>query len=258
VPLETATYIHQLEPANPAGTDQLAQGDDHLRMIKAVLKATFPNITGPVLKSQSELNSTGFSMPIGFIGVWYGSAETVPSGWAICNGQTVTRSDGGGSITLPDLRDRVVIGAGTAAPQGTQIGAATAAGSTGAAGSHTHSVSGGEHTHSGTVQGTALTEAQLPSHKHANGVTDISSGLVFSRGSTPAATTTEDSIDNDGAQGTHEGWTSSVGGGQAHSHGLTINSSSHSHTVGAGGEHTHSLTVSTLQPSTGLHFIMKV
>ncbi len=41
--LEAGTYVSDLNAAQPPGTDQKKQGDDHLRLIKSVLKATFPN-----------------------------------------------------------------------------------------------------------------------------------------------------------------------------------------------------------------------
>lgn len=41
--LETGTYISDLVPSNPPGTDKKKQGDDHLRLIKEVLQNTFPN-----------------------------------------------------------------------------------------------------------------------------------------------------------------------------------------------------------------------
>lgn len=41
--LETATYVSDLAPSNPATGDLRAQGDDHLRLLKSVLQATFPN-----------------------------------------------------------------------------------------------------------------------------------------------------------------------------------------------------------------------
>lgn len=41
--LETGTYVSDLTPTNPISTDKKGQGDDHLRLIKAVLQATFPN-----------------------------------------------------------------------------------------------------------------------------------------------------------------------------------------------------------------------
>lgn len=41
--LEAATYVNDLNSSNPTATDPRAQGDDHLRLIKAALKTTFPN-----------------------------------------------------------------------------------------------------------------------------------------------------------------------------------------------------------------------
>ena len=43
--LETATGIYDLNSANPTGTDQKAQGDDHIRLIKSTLLNTFANVT---------------------------------------------------------------------------------------------------------------------------------------------------------------------------------------------------------------------
>ena len=54
--LEVGTYLDDLVNTNPASTDGIGQADDHIRLIKKVLKNTFPNITGPVLGSQAELN----------------------------------------------------------------------------------------------------------------------------------------------------------------------------------------------------------
>lgn len=54
--LETATYISDLVSSNPTSSDGLSQGDDHLRLLKSTLKATFPNISGVVTPTQAELN----------------------------------------------------------------------------------------------------------------------------------------------------------------------------------------------------------
>ena len=54
----TPTYIDDLDANDPAATDPLSQADDHIRNIKRVLKQTFPNITGPVTKTQAQLDST--------------------------------------------------------------------------------------------------------------------------------------------------------------------------------------------------------
>jgi hypothetical protein len=54
--LESATYIDGLVATNPAASDAISTADDHLRLIKATIKATFPEITGPVTLSHSEIN----------------------------------------------------------------------------------------------------------------------------------------------------------------------------------------------------------
>ena len=41
--LESATYVSGLVATNPSGSDSISQGDDHLRLIKTVLKNTLPN-----------------------------------------------------------------------------------------------------------------------------------------------------------------------------------------------------------------------
>jgi len=54
--LESTTYINGLVATNPAGTDARSQGDDHIRMVKSAVKATFPNITGAITPTHTELN----------------------------------------------------------------------------------------------------------------------------------------------------------------------------------------------------------
>lgn len=43
--LESGTFVQDLQQTNPPGTDKKKQGDDHLRLIKTVLKNNFPNAT---------------------------------------------------------------------------------------------------------------------------------------------------------------------------------------------------------------------
>ena len=56
--LESATYISQLVAANPPGTDPISQGDDHIRMIKDVLKTQFSGLSGTtaVTADGAEMN----------------------------------------------------------------------------------------------------------------------------------------------------------------------------------------------------------
>jgi len=54
--LESGSYISDLVSTNPPGTDDRATADDHLRLIKAILKTTFPSINGAVTTTPAELN----------------------------------------------------------------------------------------------------------------------------------------------------------------------------------------------------------
>lgn len=54
--LETATYINGLNSANPTATDNKSEGDDHIRLVKSTLLATFPAVTGAVTATHTELN----------------------------------------------------------------------------------------------------------------------------------------------------------------------------------------------------------
>lgn len=54
--LESATYIDGLVITNPTGADAKSTSDDHHRLIKSTLKATFPNIAGAVSPTHTELN----------------------------------------------------------------------------------------------------------------------------------------------------------------------------------------------------------
>jgi microcystin-dependent protein len=149
--LETANYISGLVSTNPTSTDTVSQADDHIRLIKKVLKDTFPNINAPVTATPAQLNS---AVPTGFIGMWSGSLATIPTGWALCDGS-------GGR---PDLRDRFIVGAGSTYSIGATGGANSVSlteanipshthsfsgsGSSSEAGSHSHTINDPGHTHS--------------------------------------------------------------------------------------------------------------
>jgi len=49
-------YIDDLVSTNPTATDNVAQGDDHIRGIKNVLKLTLPNVAGAITPTHTELN----------------------------------------------------------------------------------------------------------------------------------------------------------------------------------------------------------
>jgi hypothetical protein len=54
--VETATYISDLNTSYPAAGDSQTEGDDHIRLVKSTVKATFPNISGAVTPTHTELN----------------------------------------------------------------------------------------------------------------------------------------------------------------------------------------------------------
>lgn len=59
--LEAGSTIASLVSSNPTSGDSVSRGDDHLRLIKSVLKATFPGAGGqgftvPITATEAELN----------------------------------------------------------------------------------------------------------------------------------------------------------------------------------------------------------
>jgi len=120
MPLETATHIKDLVITNPASSDGLNQGDDHMRMIKSVLitdigdamtskSVTVPDGSSgaPSIGYKADItagfyrNATGQqtvvgsllgtgTVDIGFIGLF--AAASVPTGYLACDGQAVSRT----------------------------------------------------------------------------------------------------------------------------------------------------------------------
>ncbi len=174
--LEATVYIDGLNSANPTATDGLAQGDDHIRLIKSAVKATFPNVAAAVTVTPAELNylhddgSTG-SQFTGMFGAFAG-LKSVP--WLRCNGGTFAFTDypslgtflgfSSGTCTLPNMEDtgRFIRSVTTGlAVNATQANALKA---------HTHTLTtdlGGIHAHTGTT-------AAAGSHTHTATVTDPS------------------------------------------------------------------------------------
>jgi len=52
--LETATYIYNLVATNPTSTDPKSEGDDHIRVIKSVIKNSFAGFPGMVVVTGTE------------------------------------------------------------------------------------------------------------------------------------------------------------------------------------------------------------
>jgi hypothetical protein len=59
MPVESAKYVNQLKPQQPAGGESISEGDDHLRTIKYTLTESFPNISSAVTSTPAQLNKVG-------------------------------------------------------------------------------------------------------------------------------------------------------------------------------------------------------
>lgn len=52
--VEAATYVSELNPALPSGSNAILEGDNHLRLLKSVLQNTFPGLGGRAWRTQSK------------------------------------------------------------------------------------------------------------------------------------------------------------------------------------------------------------
>lgn len=273
MPVENAQFINTLNPVYPAATDAVAQADDHIRLIKQVLKDTFPNINAAVTATPIQLNNL---FPVGGIIMWSGATNAIPTGWALCNGQTVNKLDGSGTITTPDMRDRFVVGWKDASGSGASAVPAVAPSATG--GSHTKTVdtatggahahtgttsSAGDHNHGGSTGSHVLTVAQMPSHNHRNrhwsdmstgggGVGTYPAGLTFAAQAARGLRSPSYDVSNDNEiepAGSNQGHSHTISSAGAHTHTLTI---------GEGGAHVHTLTVDVRPAYFTVAYLMKI
>jgi len=139
---ETATYISQLVATNPVASDSVSVGDDHLRMLKTVLKTQFSGLSGTtaVTATEAEMNY----LDIATLGtsadskvLTQASGVVTIAGDVVVSGTTpkVTIGDAGAEdtmlafdgnavdfhVSLDDTADDLVIGTGTTAGTATAI-----------------------------------------------------------------------------------------------------------------------------------------
>lgn len=208
--LESGTYIDSLNVANPVSTDALAQADDHLRLIKSTIKATFPNLAGAVTLTHAEINALqglagNLSAPQGTQMVF--ASSPAPTGWT-----TQTANN--------DKALRVVNGSTTLGTGGS-VAFTTAFASYTPTGSVNSPITG-------SVAAVALSVNQIPAHRHfiAANVTNNSDITITSTNQAKRGGHTELSSNNSedyhlGGVTTDAtvGRTSSVGSSQTHTHG---------------------------------------
>ena len=54
--VENATHINNLDPTYPTSPDAVSEGDNHIRLIKTAVKATFPSLTGATQATAAQMN----------------------------------------------------------------------------------------------------------------------------------------------------------------------------------------------------------
>jgi hypothetical protein len=70
MPLEAGTTLEDLNDIWPLGSDSRSQGDDHIRLLKSILKIQFPGVDGdgfkiPITATEAEINfSAGLDVNI--------------------------------------------------------------------------------------------------------------------------------------------------------------------------------------------------
>jgi len=189
--LESGTYIDSLVSTNPTATDTVAQADDHLRLIKATLLATFPNVTGAITVDETTLN--GFDARIAALE----AIDTIPAGTRMLFQQTAAPTGWTKITTEDDKALRVVSGT---ASTGGSVAFTSAFAAQSVAGTIANTVSG-------SVGGTTLTNAQLPNN-------------WYFKPNTPGGSLS-DNYANFNYQAHHVDWITYriQGGNQAHAHG---------------------------------------
>lgn len=200
--------------------------------------------------------------PIGVIRFFAGSV--VPNGWLLCNGSAISRKTYGDlfkvigttygagnsntTFTLPDMRGRLPIGAGTGTSLttrtlGANLGAETVTLAETNLPPHTHTATVGtqsaNHTHTGTSGGHSV------NHTHSYG--------------TPIGTTGATSGIIDTLTGSSSGTPLTGGNSVGHTHSTTFGTQSATHTHGVTNSNTGSGTpFGIMPPSIAVNFIIKI
>ena len=205
MPTETATYIDDLDVTKPGNAEDASEGAAHLRLLKATIKATFPNVDAAVTATDTEINSweervsdlegetlkadgtvamtaalnlngfkvTSLAQPVADSDAarWVDVKLLYPVGHVLINATSSTNPASYlGFGTWEALgAGRVLIGVGTGTDANSEA-KAFAAGAT-----------GGEYNHT-------LTDAEMPSHDHTYtrvvgglGGEDVGSGATYGR-----------------------------------------------------------------------------
>lgn len=119
--VESASYLESLNSAYPASGDQQAEGDDHLRLLKSVLKGTFPGRGG--VDSRVISKATGYTPAATEVSALYqhtaGLTVTLPAVAGVVAGAYYIFYAQSGTTTLtPNGADTINGGASATLAQG--------------------------------------------------------------------------------------------------------------------------------------------
>ena len=114
--LESASFLNGLVDTNPGATDNVSQGDDHLRLIKKVLKDSFPSVDAAVNTIHTSASAPATSISAGL--VWFDTTNDLLKIRNEANDAWITLA------VSPLTSNSVDIDAGSI--DGTPIGAASA------------------------------------------------------------------------------------------------------------------------------------
>ena len=128
--LETASYISQLVDTNPVDGDPVGEGDNHLRMVKTVLKNSFPSTSTaaviPNVSSQSGkyLTTDGTDTSWGVVSagatgaggdeIFYENEKNVTTSYSITSSENAMSAgpitvDSGATVTIPSGSTWVIV-----------------------------------------------------------------------------------------------------------------------------------------------------
>ena len=145
--------------------------------------------------NNTQIATTAFvqtnGFPSGGIAMWSGSIASIPSGWRLCDGTSGT----------PDLRDRFIVGAGSAYAPGAIGGSADAI-----VVSHSHTFSGnplGDHSHNLTTNRTSKSGNATPFMLTDPNVGENFNGSAAFNTNSVSAGTPSGSISTTGSSGTN-------------------------------------------------------
>ena len=108
--LETANWVTQLNNANPVDGDPVGEGDDHLRMLKTVLKNSFPSSSTSAIVPNMSGQSGKYLTTDGTDSTW---SNIPPSGVQLDNSDPWTHAQ------YNTLTDATITNDGTAMPRTT-------------------------------------------------------------------------------------------------------------------------------------------